>query len=197
MDRMDQGSSGSSVAQNSPAAASAMPVMPQSDEKFYRMTASPSASNYKDGSESREQRGWLPMKVDGRLHLLGWVRPAGAGEVRGVELELAALISRLGGTLPAEVSAEEGYALRDDQCRVLHQAGAGARAAAPAITLPLAGGPLPGWDGAGGGWWATRSISAGPSRAGRNRPWKNWTCARSWPGCSTPRRLGWPRPGWP
>ncbi len=146
MDRMDQGSSGSSVAQNSPAAASAMPVMPQSDEKFYRMTASPSASNYKDGSESREQRGWLPMKVDGRLHLLGWVRPAGAGEVRGVELEMAALISRLGGTLPAEVSAEEGYALRDDQGRVLHQAGAVPRAAAPAITVPLAEELLPGWD---------------------------------------------------
>src|SRR5258708_7831244 len=110
------------------------------------MTASASGRNYKDGSESREQRGWLPMKVDGRLHLLGWVRPAGAGEVRGVELELAALISRLGGTLPAEVSAEEGYALRDDQGRVLHQAGAVARAAAPAITVPLAEELLPGWD---------------------------------------------------
>jgi signal transduction histidine kinase len=146
MDRMDQGSSGSSMAQNSPAAASAMPVRPQADEKFYRTTASPNYSYDKDASESREQRGWLPMKVDGRLHLLGWVRPAGAGEVRGVELEMAALISRLGGTLPAEVSAEEGYALRDDQGRVLHQAGAVPRAAAPAITVPLAEELLPGWD---------------------------------------------------
>ena len=139
--------SGSSMDQrSSPVAASAMPVMPQTDEKLYRMRGPPDYSYDKDGSNSREQRGWLPMKVDGRLHLLGWVQPAGAGEVRGVELEMAALISRLGGSLPAEVSAEEGYALRDDQGRVLHQVGAVPRAGAPAITVPLAEELLPGWD---------------------------------------------------
>ena len=147
MDRMDQGASGSSVGQkSSPVAANAMPAMPSSDEKFSRMRAAPDYSSDKDAGESREQRGWLPLKIDGHLHLLGWLRPPGAGEVRGVELEMAALISRLGGTLPAEISVEEGYALRDDQGRVLHQAGAVARAAAPAITVPLAEELLPGWD---------------------------------------------------
>ena len=132
---------------SSPLAASALPVRPQTDETDYRMSA---ASGYgygrKDAGEVREQRGWLPLKVDGRLHLLGWVQPAGAAGVRGVELEMAALISRLGGALPGEISGEEGYALRDDQGRVLHQAGAVARAAATMITVPLARDLLPGWD---------------------------------------------------
>lgn len=99
----------------------------------------------KDDAAPREQRGWLPLKVDGRLHLLGWVQPAGATQVRGVELEMAALISRLGGTLPAEISGEEGYALCDDQGRVLHQVGAVSRAMVTAITVPLAMEQLPGW----------------------------------------------------
>lgn len=100
----------------------------------------------KDSPPARERRGWLPLKVDGRLHLLGWVQPAGVSRVRGIELEMAALISRLGGALPAEIFGEEGYALRDDQGRVMHQAGAVGRAAAPAITVPLAREQLPGWD---------------------------------------------------
>lgn len=133
--------------QNSPVAASALPVRPQTDEINYRMAAAPGYSHgRKDAGEGRELRGWLPLKVDGRLHLLGWVQPAGAAGVRGVELEMAALISRLGGALPGEISGEVGYALRDDQGRVLHQAGAVARAAAPVITVPLAQDLLPGWD---------------------------------------------------
>lgn len=112
----------------------------------------------KDSPQSPASRGWLPLKVDGRLHLLGWVQAAGRGEVRGVELEMAALISRLGGALPAEFSSDEGYALRDEQGRVLHQAGAVSRAdtsafiskvsrfAEPAIRVPLAADLLPGWE---------------------------------------------------
>lgn len=100
----------------------------------------------KDAPATRERRGWLPVKVDGRLHLLGWVQPAGETGVRGVELEMAALISRLGGILPAEISAEEGYALRDDQGRVLHQTGAVGRDLTTAITVPFAPEQLPGWD---------------------------------------------------
>ncbi len=126
----------------STAAASAPPAMLAAETDNYRLSDSRPG---KDAAERREQRGWLPLKVDGRLHLLGWVRPAGAEEVCGVELEMTALISRLGGTMPAEISAEEGYALRDDQGRVLHQAGAVARAA-PALTVPLAAELLPGWE---------------------------------------------------
>jgi signal transduction histidine kinase len=93
-----------------------------------------------------ERRAWLPWTVENRLHLLGWVQPAGAGEVRGVELERAALISRLGGALPVESGAGEGYALRDDRGRVLHQAGAVPRAGAPLVRVPLSAALLPGWE---------------------------------------------------
>jgi two-component system phosphate regulon sensor histidine kinase PhoR len=92
------------------------------------------------------RHGWLPIKVEGRLHLLGWVQLPGSGEVRGVELEMAALISRLGETLPAEIVTDEGYALRDDQERILHQAGAVPRVAIPSIRVPLASDLLPGWE---------------------------------------------------
>jgi two-component system phosphate regulon sensor histidine kinase PhoR len=93
-----------------------------------------------------DRRGWIPAMIDGRLHLAGWIQPGGAGEVRGVELELQALISRLGGALPAEAGQGEGYALRDDQGRVLHQVGTIPRGAVPSSHVPLAASLLPGWD---------------------------------------------------
>ena len=92
------------------------------------------------------RRGWTAWTADGRLHLLGWLQPAGGGEVRGVELELTALVSRLGGTLPAAVAAGEGYVLRDDKGRGLHQAGLVGRAAQPVARVPLAADLLPGWE---------------------------------------------------
>ncbi|MBI5382681.1 MAG: HAMP domain-containing histidine kinase [Opitutae bacterium] len=96
-----------------------------------------------------DRRGWAPWRHEGRLHLLGWVQPGGAGEVRGVELELAALVSRLGSVLPAEVAVREGYALRDDKARVLHQSGLLPRDGVPTLRVPLAATLLPGWDVAG------------------------------------------------
>ena len=93
-----------------------------------------------------DRRGWWPQPVDGHLHLIGWVQPGGAGEVRGVELEMAALITRLANTLPAEVEVGAGYALRDDQGRVMHQVGAIPRNALAAARVPLALTLLPGWD---------------------------------------------------
>ncbi|HUL53317.1 MAG TPA: HAMP domain-containing sensor histidine kinase [Opitutaceae bacterium] len=92
------------------------------------------------------RRGWAAWTVDGRLHLLGWVQPGGAGEVRGVDLELTALVARMGGTLPAAVAASEGYVLRDDKGRVLHQAGLVPPNAPPAARVPLAADLLPGWE---------------------------------------------------
>jgi len=106
------------------------------------------------------QRGWVPATIDGRLHLVGWVQLAAGGEIRGVELNLATLISRLGGTLPAQAGAGEGYALRDDQGRVLHQAGAVSRDAAPSSRVPLAATLLPGWEVVG-------FLVAGDGEAGR------------------------------
>ena len=93
-----------------------------------------------------ETRGWRPRVLDGRLHVLGWVRPAGASEYRGLELELAALVNRLRGALPAEVGFGEGYALRDGQGRTLHQSGAVAAGAEPLVKVALGETLLPGWE---------------------------------------------------
>jgi two-component system, OmpR family, phosphate regulon sensor histidine kinase PhoR len=93
-----------------------------------------------------DRRGWAPGTVDGRLQLLGWVQPGGGGEVRGVELQLPALVSRLAAALPAELTGDEGYALRDDQGRVLHQVSAIPRQSIPAFRVPLAQTLLPGWE---------------------------------------------------
>ena len=91
-------------------------------------------------------RGWQPQLIDGRLHVVGWVQPGGTGEVRGVELQLAAFVSRLGGALPVEVLPGEGFALRDSQGRVLHQRGTVPATGVPTVRIPLAAGFLPGWD---------------------------------------------------
>ncbi|MBL9186134.1 MAG: HAMP domain-containing histidine kinase [Opitutaceae bacterium] len=95
---------------------------------------------------ARDRRGWVPATVDGRLRLVGWLQPGGAGEVRGVELELAAIISRLAGALPAEIEPGDGYALRDELGRVLHQAGVIPSGAEPMLRVPLAAALLPGWE---------------------------------------------------
>lgn len=92
------------------------------------------------------RRGWWPLVADGRLHLLGWVWAGEAVPVRGVEVELAALVSRLGGAMPAEVSSDEGYALRDDKGRVQHQAGSVPAEAIPILRVPVAAEFLPGWE---------------------------------------------------
>jgi len=144
---MDRGYLGATAEQRSPSVtATVSPRLPEADEKNLQVTAQTNLGRGNDVTNPLEQRGWLPVKVDGRLHLLGWLQPAGLDGVRGVELEMAALISRLGGALPAEISGEEGYALRDDQGRVLHQTGAVTRSAVAAITVPLAADLLPGWD---------------------------------------------------
>ncbi len=93
-----------------------------------------------------EARGWHPQVIDGRLHVIGWVQPEPAGEVRGVELQVAAFVNRLAGAMPVEVVAGEGFALRDSQGRILHQRGSIPGNAGPAVRVPLAAGILPGWD---------------------------------------------------
>ena len=92
------------------------------------------------------RRGWWPLVADGRLHLLGWVWTGETLPVRGVEVELTALVSRLGGSMPAEVSSDEGYALRDDKGRVQHQAGTVPAEAIPILRVPVAAELLPGWE---------------------------------------------------
>jgi signal transduction histidine kinase len=100
------------------------------------------------------------------------VRPSGADEVRGVEVEMTALISRLSGALPSELATDEGYVLRDDKGRIVHQAGKVPEASAtPAARIPLASALLPGWEVAaylaytptenGGGFFAIGLLLAG------------------------------------
>ncbi|MFT3867845.1 MAG: HAMP domain-containing sensor histidine kinase [Nibricoccus sp.] len=111
------------------------------DKKKVLAAAAPAAAR------APEIRGWTPMVAEGRLHLLGWVRPAGSDEVRGVEVEMTALVSRLSGALPSELATDEGYILRDDKGRVIHQAGkVPENGATPAARIPLASALLPGWE---------------------------------------------------
>ncbi|MSU51103.1 MAG: sensor histidine kinase [Opitutus sp.] len=125
-------------------AQSGVSVASRQEGKEMKLSEATPVSAAKDTPPDR--RGWVPVAVEGRLQLFGWLQPGGAGDVRGVEVDLAALVSRLGGALPAELSAGEGYALHDDQGRVLHQAGALARTSAAVIRVPIAVALLPGWD---------------------------------------------------
>lgn len=94
-----------------------------------------------------ERRGWTARINNGRLHVLGWVQPGGSNEVRGAELELTALVSRLGSALPVEVGPQEGFALRDDRQRVLHQVGWVPRATQePTSRVQLNDTSFPGWE---------------------------------------------------
>jgi signal transduction histidine kinase len=119
--------------------------------------AGPAVAMAKDVSLARH--GWTSINVEGRQHVFGWLQPDGRGNVRGVELELAGLLSRLGGTLPQEFGPGEGYALQDELGRIVHQTGAVPGAAslrvagssfhqspAPVTRLPLASHLIPGWQ---------------------------------------------------
>ncbi len=100
-----------------------------------------------DKESAKEQKGWIPLRAEGRLHLLGWVHLQEEKFVRGVEVEMDALVARLGDALPAELALDEGYALRDDRGRVVHQAGRVTSAEAPVSTrISLAPSLLPGWE---------------------------------------------------
>jgi two-component system phosphate regulon sensor histidine kinase PhoR len=144
---------GASAAPAAPAESA--PLLARAENKTVQVAQ---AQNIRAKDLANDRSGWTPAVIDGRLHLFGWVQPDGAGDVRGVEVELAALISRLGGALPAEPGIGEGYALRDDQGRVLHQAGAVARGAEPVIRVPFAAALLPGWD-------VTAYLTNGPAAA--------------------------------
>ena len=92
-----------------------------------------------------DRRGWAAWVVDGRAHVIGWVQLAGSNEVRGVELDMTALISRLAGAMPAELSLGEGYALGDGQQRIMHRAGTSSAGQTPVIRVPLSSEVLPEW----------------------------------------------------
>lgn len=122
----------------------ATPPSAHGESKVNERPAAPARLIAKDTTTDR--RGWQIVSVDGRPHLIGWVQREGTVEVRGVELNLGALVGRLGGALPADAGEGEGYALRDEQGRILHQSGALADGVAAAVRVPLAAALLPGWE---------------------------------------------------
>lgn len=67
--------------------------------------------------------GWIPWFWGDRFSMLGWVQPAPGGAVYGVEIELAALLSRLGAALPRAVPAGRACTLEDGNGRIVHAAG--------------------------------------------------------------------------
>jgi signal transduction histidine kinase len=93
-----------------------------------------------------ERRGWLPLISNGHLHLLGWVQPNEGGAVRGVEIETAALLSRLSGAMPEELAGDEGYALLDEKGRIVHQVGKVISGGQASARISLGEALLPGWQ---------------------------------------------------
>jgi signal transduction histidine kinase len=78
--------------------------------------------------------GWLGRTVDGKVYFLGWWQPAGSGAVRGVELNLPAVLERAQALVPARTSEGARFALR----------GPGDPLRGASIQIPLST-TLPGW----------------------------------------------------
>jgi signal transduction histidine kinase len=83
---------------------------------------------------SEPASGWLGRTVDGAVYFLGWWQPAGAGAVRGVELNLPAVLERVQALVPAATADGERFALR----------GPGEALGGATVRIPLAT-TLPGW----------------------------------------------------
>jgi signal transduction histidine kinase len=108
--------------------------------------------------------GWVPWYADNALFVLGWFQPGGAGVVRGVELDLPALVARLGAVLPADLGAGERYAIRDDRGNTLHSVGTAGDETdqMPVVRLEFAA-ALPNWEVVA---WSVPAYEAGPSAGG-------------------------------
>jgi signal transduction histidine kinase len=101
-----------------------------------------------------ERVGWLPWRVDGSLHLIGWRELAG-GDVIGVEVQVTQVAARLGDVLPEGREPGEAYELREIggvtyQQKVitsaLSRADSAVTARKPLITVPISETVLPGWE---------------------------------------------------
>jgi signal transduction histidine kinase len=91
------------------------------------------------------RRGWIPWFEGDQLFLLGWVEQN--GRVAGVELETAALLSRLLQVFPREAGTDRAWALLDGAGHVLHQTGGLdiSKGQAPAVAVSLSP-SLPHWQ---------------------------------------------------
>jgi len=78
--------------------------------------------------------GWLGRTVDGTVHFLGWWQPTAGGAVRGVELNLPAVLERAQALVPARTPEGARFAMRAP----------GESLAGAAVRIPLST-TLPGW----------------------------------------------------
>ena len=102
------------------------------------------------------ETGWLAWYADNQVQLLGWAQDPADGTRYGVELEMAAVLSRLA---PSFAGGTEPYALLDGEGRVVFQSGAIATGAVPVVTVPV-GVVLPHWQ-------VGAYASGGPAGAAR------------------------------
>ncbi len=111
-----------------------------------------------------DRAGWVPWYADNALFVLGWLQPGGVGIVRGVELDLPALVDRLGAVLPADLGAGERYAIRDDRGNTLHAAGTAGvdMDLMPVVRLEFAA-ALPNWEVVA---WSVPAYEGGQSAGG-------------------------------
>ena len=97
--------------------------------------------------EDVSPRRWMTWFSDNQLCLLGWAQVLPSGQIRGVEIEMMALLSRLVLALPAEPPTPgAAYAILDSSGRLVHQSGTLAVEpdATPLVSVPV-GTTLPHW----------------------------------------------------
>ena len=125
-----------------------------------------------------ERTGWTPWRGPDGLHLIGWRQPD-LGGVVGVEVNLAAIVARLGELLPRDGDLADAFAVREaGATRQSKTYTPGRESGAPlgeadAIIVPLSDRLLPGWEvaglvragtggvGAGGGFFLSGSLLVG------------------------------------
>ena len=96
---------------------------------------------------NRGAEGWLTWFSDDQLHQLGWQRSADGQRVRGVELEMDALLSRIAAGFAEQPPAPLVYALLDANGRTFVQRGARELGSNEAPRIAMAVGPLlPHWQ---------------------------------------------------
>lgn len=70
------------------------------------------------------ETGWLAWHWEDELHLLGWLREGDGRRVRGVEIEMSALLSRIASGFAEKPAGRNVFALLDGNGRVFVQRGA-------------------------------------------------------------------------
>ncbi len=142
-----QGAGTPTPASGPAASASSLPGNQQLTQQMQLRKLSVAPRSAAEPATDHERGHWITWFADNQLALVGWVRQPDTGAVRGVELEMMALLARLTPLFPARVPAGVAYALEDGNGTILHQAGALAldRASGAFVRVPC-GPALPHWE---------------------------------------------------